>query len=79
MEATWIIAAAIIGMLVFGILGYFLCLIIVRKRADGIFVIDKADEEGRAGVYLEGFYPNYEELMKRKFVVFRVKNELKEN
>lgn len=79
MEVTWVIAAAIIGMLSFGILGYFLCLVIIRKRADGIFVIDKADEEGHAGVYLEGFYPNYEQLMKRKFVVFRVKNELKEN
>lgn len=79
MEVTWIIAAAIIGMLAFGVLGYFLCLAIIRKRADGIFVIDKADDEGHAGVYLEGFYPNYEELMKRKFVVFRVKNELKEN
>lgn len=79
MEVTLVIAAAIIGMLIFGILGYFLCLVIIRKQADGIFVIDKADDEGRAGVYLEGFYPNYEELMKRKFVVFRVENELKEN
>lgn len=79
MEVAWVIAAAVVGMLVCGILGYFLCLVIIRKRADGVFVIDKADEEGRAGVYLEGFFPNYEELMKRKFVVFRVKNDLKEN
>ena len=79
MEVTWVIAAAVVGMLVFGALGYLLCLILIRKRADGVFVIDKADDEGRAGVYLEGFYPNYEELMKRKFVVFRVKNDLKEN
>lgn len=78
MEVAWVIAAAVVGMLVCGILGYFLCLIIIRKRVDGVFMIDKADEEGRAGVYLEGFYPNYEELMKRKFVVFRVENELKE-
>ena len=79
MEVTWVIVAAVIGMLVFGILGYFLCLIVIRKGADGVFVFDKADDVGRAGVYLEGFYPNYEELMNRKFVVFRVKNELKEN
>ena len=79
MEMTWIVAAAIISALVFGALGYILCLIMLKKRVDGIFVIDKADEEGRAGVYLEGFFPNYEQLMKRKFVVFRVKNELKEN
>ena len=79
MEVTWIIVAAVISALVFGILGYILCLIMLKKRVDGVFVIDKADEEGRAGVYLEGFFPNYEELMKRKFVVFRVKNDLKED
>ena len=79
MEVTWIIVAAVISALIFGTLGYILCLILLKKRVDGVFVIDKADEEGRAGVYLEGFFPNYEELMKRKFVVFRVKNDLKEN
>jgi len=79
MEVAWVIAAAVVGMLVCGILGYFLCLIIIRKRVDGVFMIDKADDEGHAGVYLKGFYLNYEELMKRKFVVFRVENELKEN
>ena len=79
MEVTWIVAAAVISALAFGALGYILCLVMLKKRVDGVFVIDKADEEGRAGVYLEGFFPNYEELMKRKFVVFRVKNELKDN
>lgn len=79
MEVTWIIIAAVISALVFGTLGYILCLIMLKKRVDGIFVIDKADDDGRAGVYLEGFYPNYEELMKRKTVVFRVENQLKQD
>ena len=79
MEVTWIIVAAVISALVFGALGYILCLIMLKKRVDGIFVIDKADDDGRAGVYLEGFYPNYEELMKRKTVVFRVENQLKQD
>lgn len=79
MEVTWIIVAAIISALVFGTLGYILCLIMLKKRVDGVFVIDKADDDGRAGVYLEGFYPNYEELMKRKTVVFRVENQLKQD
>lgn len=79
MEVTWIIVAAVISALVFGTLGYILCLIMLKKRVDGVFVIDKADDDGRAGVYLEGFYPNYEELMKRKTVVFRVENQLKQD
>lgn len=79
MEVTWIIIAAVISALVFGALGYILCLIMLKKRVDGVFVIDKADDEGRAGVYMEGFYPNYEELMKRKTVVFRVENQLKQD
>jgi hypothetical protein len=79
MEVTWIIVAAVISALVFGALGYILCLVMLKKRVDGIFVIDKADNDGRAGVYLEGFFPNYEELMKRKTVVFRVENQLKQD
>lgn len=79
MEVTWIIVAAVISALVFGVLGYILCLVMLKKRVDGVFVIDKADDDGRAGVYLEGFFPNYEELMKRKTVVFRVENQLKQD
>lgn len=79
MEVTWVIVAAVISALVFGALGYILCLVMLKKRVDGVFVIDKADDDGRAGVYLEGFFPNYEELMKRKTVVFRVENQLKQD
>lgn len=79
MEVIWIVIAAVISALVFGTLGYILCLIMLKKRVDGVFVIDKADDEGHAGVYLEGFYPNYEELMKRKTVIFRVENQLKQD
>ena len=79
MQATWIISAAVISALVFGVLGYILCLIMLKKRADGVFGIDKADDDGHAGVYLEGFFPDYEELMKRKTVVFRVENQLKQD
>lgn len=78
MEVTWIVTAAVVGMLVFGALGYILCLVLIRKRADGNFVIDRTNKDGMAGVYLERFFPNYEQLMNKKFVVFRVINNLKE-
>ena len=80
MEVNWIlVAAATIGGLACLVFGYVLCRIVTGKRADGVFVIDKADEEGRAGMYLEGFFPDYESLMKRKIVIFRVENRLKDS
>ena len=73
---VWYYVTFALAVILAAVFGYEFCRARTFKKFDGRFIIDEADEEGKAGVFLEGFYPSYEELMKRKYVIFKVENAL---
>lgn len=58
------------------IVGFIIGRLSKKVKYDGIIIIDEADSEGHAGMNLE-FGINYDQLMQREYLIFKVDNNLK--
>lgn len=77
--------ALILSWIISFILGIMVASLIVfikkkkeKNKYDGIIIIDEADEDGHAGLSME-FNIEYDELIKRNYMLFEVKNYMSQN
>ena len=77
--------ALILSWIISFILGIMVASLIVfikkkkeKNKYDGIIIIDEVDEDGHAGLSME-FNIEYDELIKRNYMLFEVKNYMSQN